>query len=402
MSSGCRNRSICKECGRRHHTLSHGVKPKSTEICPEICQQPDRKSQETQHPFNKNEPLSEKPPVAGSASSNLISVMHSSATESASIITNCQIIQVLLFHKDNPAKAIKVYALLDDASDTTFVTTQVQRELGIKGVETSLDLSTMLGRQRIAVERIDGLIVQQLDKRTEAAEYESESLNKHLLQGPNLTNNLTGVLCRFRQEPMAFMCDIETMFHQVKVSEEFRDLLRFLWWEDGDLTKEPKEYRMTVHLFGATSSPGCANFALKSTANDFEEEFGASAADFVRKDFYVDDGLKSVPLVDDAVKLIVSVKQMCSKGGFRLHKFVSNSKEVIRRIPEQDRADDVKELDLDLDSLPLERTLGIHWCVESDCFQLATVLQDKPCTRRGILSTVSSIFDPLGFIVPLL
>ena len=167
MSSGCRNRSICKECGRRHHTLSHGVKPKSTEICPEICQQPDRKSQETQHPFNKNEPLSEKPPVAGSASSNLISVTHSSATESASIITNCRIIQVLLFHKDNPAKAIKVYALLDDASDTTFVTTQVQRELGIKSVESSLDLSTMLGRQRIAVERIDGLIVQQLDKRTE-------------------------------------------------------------------------------------------------------------------------------------------------------------------------------------------------------------------------------------------
>ena len=98
-----------------------------------------------------------------------------------------------------------------------------------------------------------------------AAEYESESLNKYLLQGPDLTNNLTGVLCRFRQEPTAFICDIEAMFHQVRVDENHRDLLRFLWWEDGDLTKEPKEYRMTVHLFGATSSPGCANFAFKST-----------------------------------------------------------------------------------------------------------------------------------------
>lgn len=93
---------------------------------------------------------------------------------------------------------------------------------------------------------------------------------------------------------------------------------------------------------------------------------------------------------------------MCSKGGFRLHKFVSNSKEVIRRIPEQDRADGVKELDLDLDSLPLECALGVQWCVESDCFQFAIVLQDKPCTRRGILSTVSSIFDLLGFVAPLL
>lgn len=81
---------------------------------------------------------------------------------------------------------------------------------------------------------------------------------------------------------------------------------------------------------------------------------------------------------------------------------MSNSKEVVRRVPEQDRADSVKELDLDLDLLPLECALGVHWCVESDCFQFTIVLQGKPCTRRGILSTVSSIFDPLGFVAPLL
>ena len=162
VSSGCRNRSICEECGRRHHTLLHGVKPRSTERSP----QPEPRLQETQQTSSRNESLGEKPPVAESASSHLISVVHSSAAESASVITNCRIIQVMLFHKDNTEKAIKVYALLDDASDTTFVTTQVQRELGIKGVQTSLDLSTMLGRQRIAVERIDGLVVQRLDKRT--------------------------------------------------------------------------------------------------------------------------------------------------------------------------------------------------------------------------------------------
>eukprot|EP00794_Sanderia_malayensis_P012608 gene12608-biopygen10048 len=93
---------------------------------------------------------------------------------------------------------------------------------------------------------------------------------------------------------------------------------------------------------------------------------------------------------------------MCSKGGFYLHKFVSNSKEVLKAIPEFDRAEGVKEMDLDLDSLPIERTLRVQWCVKSDCFQFSIVLQDKPCTRRGILSTVSSIFDPLGFVAPLL
>ena len=64
------------------------------------------------------------------------------------------------------------------------------------------------------------------------------------------------------------MCDIESMFYQVYVTEQYRDLLRFLWWENGDFSKDPIEYRMTVHLFGATSSPGCANFALKKTAQD--------------------------------------------------------------------------------------------------------------------------------------
>ena len=58
-----------------------------------------------------------------------------------------------------------------------------------------------------------------------AAEHRGESLNKHLLQGPDLTNNLTGVLCRFREESIAFMCDIEAMFHQVRVDESHRDLL---------------------------------------------------------------------------------------------------------------------------------------------------------------------------------
>ncbi len=68
-----------------------------------------------------------------------------------------------------------------------------------------------------------------------SAEFRGESLNRHLLQGPDLTNNLAGVLVRFRQERTAIMCDIEGMFHQVHVNVEHRNLLRFLWWADGDI-----------------------------------------------------------------------------------------------------------------------------------------------------------------------
>ncbi|XP_063860018.1 uncharacterized protein LOC135100737 [Scylla paramamosain] len=101
-----------------------------------------------------------------------------------------------------------------------------------------------------------------------SANYRNQSLNSHLLQGLDLTNKLIGVLCKFRQESIALVCDIEAMYHQVKVNPEHRDMLRFLWWENGDLNNEIAEYRMTAHLFGATSSPSVANFALKKAADD--------------------------------------------------------------------------------------------------------------------------------------
>jgi len=157
---------------------------------------------------------------------------------------------------------------------------------------------------------------------------------------------------------------------------------------------------MTVHLFGAGSSPGCANFALKRIATDHEEEFGQDAANFVRDNFYVDDGLKSVPTVAEAVKLIESTRKLCTKGELRLHKFSSNSREVLETIPEDERAKGLKNLDLHQSSLPMERALGVQWCMETDLFQFWITLQDKPLTRRGILSTVSSVYDPLGYLAP--
>ena len=127
-----------------------------------------------------------------------------------------------------------------------------------------------------------------------SAKYREASLNDQLLQGPDLTNTLIGVLTRFREEPVAFMADIEAMFYQVRVPSSDCDALRFLWWPDGDLDKQPEEYEMRVHLFGGASSPSCANFALKRTAKDNEADFDPKVIETVQRNFYVDDCLKSV------------------------------------------------------------------------------------------------------------
>lgn len=91
------------------------------------------------------------------------------------------------------------------------------------------------------------------------ATYKGVSLNGRLMQGPDMTNLLVGILCRFRLEPVAFMADIESMFYQVKVPPNQRDYLRYLWWPDGDTSKDLVDHRMTVHIFGGNSSPSCSN-----------------------------------------------------------------------------------------------------------------------------------------------
>ena len=233
-----------------------------------------------------------------------------------------------------------------------------------------------------------------------SAHSQGTSLNDELFQGPDLTNNLVGVLIRFRQEPVAVMSDVQSMFHQVRVPEVDRDLLRFLWWPRGDFSKKLEEYRMTVHLFGAVSSPSCANFAMRRNAEDHRHEFSPDVVSTVLKNFYVDDCLKSLPSAAVAIKHVEELRRLMLRGGFNLTKWISNDREVLESIPVEARAKDVKDLDLDNDVLPAEKALGVSWFVETDTFGFKVNIKEKPCTRRGILSVVSSVYDPLGMAAP--
>lgn len=235
-----------------------------------------------------------------------------------------------------------------------------------------------------------------------SAQYKNSSLNKSLLQGPDLTNSLIGVLLRFRQEEVAFMADVESMFHQVRVPEKERDFLRFLWWPEGNLEADLEEYRLNVHLFGAVSSPSCANYALKRTADDNMEFYDEEVISTVHRNFYVDDCLRSVATEEKAIHMVKSLKELASKGGFNLTKFISSSRAVNSSIPEIDRAKVLKSLDLSNDKMPIERALGVEWCAEADAFQFNINIKQRTITRRSILSVISSIYDPMGLIGPLI
>ena len=143
---------------------------------------------------------------------------------------------------------------------------------------------------------------------------------------------------------------------------------------------------MLVHIFGAVSSPSIASFALRKTATDNEHCSPPQVAETVRHNFYVDDCAKSVAKESDAIQLVKDLTALCSKGGFQLTQWVSNSRAVLASIPKEHRAKQIKTLDLDKASLPIERALGLQWCADSDNFQFNIKLSQKPHTRRGILS----------------
>ena len=92
---------------------------------------------------------------------------------------------------------------------------------------------------------------------------------------------------------------------------------------------------------------------------------------------------------------------MCASGGFKLTKFLSNSKQVLQSIDEADRRQGVKDKDL-LDDLPAEQALGVLWDTETDKFEFRVTLKQKSWTRRGLLSVISSAYNPLGFATPFL
>ena len=147
-----------------------------------------------------------------------------------------------------------------------------------------------------------------------AATYKGTSLNSQVLQGPDLANNLVGVLMRFRENPVALMADIEAMFLQIKVCPGDVDALRFLWFPGNDVRQEPVECRMLVHLFGGVWSPSCANFALRKTAEDHSSEFEEEVISTVEKNFYVDDCLKSVETEGQAIEADEAINHVAVPG----------------------------------------------------------------------------------------
>ncbi|XP_071161032.1 uncharacterized protein [Mytilus edulis] len=154
---------------------------------------------------------------------------------------------------------------------------------------------------------------------------------------------------------------------------------------------------MTVHVFGSSPSPTVATYRLRKSAETADQD----VKDFVDRNFYVDDGLLSCQNVETAVDLVKRTQSALSSGGnLRLHKIASNSKYLLSQFPVNDLAKNLKDLKFENECLPLQRSLGMAWDINTDCFTFQVAHDIKPFSKRGVLSTINSLFAPIGFSAP--
>lgn len=231
-----------------------------------------------------------------------------------------------------------------------------------------------------------------------AAKVKSVSLNSMLLTGPDELASLVDILRRLREKLFAIGGDVKEMFHQVKIRQCDQRYQLFLF-RNGETSRQPDVYAMTVMIFGSRCSPAAAQYVKNFNAN----QFGAThprAVEAVIQNHNVDDLMDGENSIEDTIRLAKDVQMIHSSGGFEIRNFISNSAEVLMAI---DATNDCSGKEFTLNSeLKTERVLGMWWDTKRDVFtfslkytSIANGILDgtKAPTKRELLRTLMSLFD---------
>ena len=71
---------------------------------------------------------------------------------------------------------------------------------------------------------------------------------------------------------------------------------------------------------------------MRQVADDNESKFDQEVTRTLRRNFYVDDNLKSVSTIPKAIWLVEQLTKLLAEGGFHLTKFTSNNRDVLASI----------------------------------------------------------------------
>ncbi|CAK5040706.1 unnamed protein product [Meloidogyne enterolobii] len=216
------------------------------------------------------------------------------------------------------------------------------------------------------------------------------SLNQSLFRGPVLLPNLINLLLRFRATKIPVLADIEKAFHQISLIESDREFCKFLWLKNMDQPLSPSNlavYRFKRIAFGIISSPYILAAVIRQHLSKDRTDF----ANAIKENIYVDNVLLECDTIEEALNKCKAAKQIFATAKMNLREFCTHERAVLDQITPEDRLEQ-----------EIPRVLGINWDLQRDTLQIKFPPLSKPITRRTVLGTISSCFDPMGLVGPCL
>uniref|UniRef100_A0A7I4Z3M5 Reverse transcriptase domain-containing protein n=1 Tax=Haemonchus contortus TaxID=6289 RepID=A0A7I4Z3M5_HAECO len=219
------------------------------------------------------------------------------------------------------------------------------------------------------------------------------ALNDVLHQGPLILPETYAMLLRFRVPNLVITADVEKAFLQVHLHELDRDATRFFWVRDYKMDLEEGNvvtYRFTRVTFGLNVSPfllgATINYHLRNAVHD------KTIAEEIAEILYVDNLILAADSPKEAIRKALLSKEIFAEMNMNLREFLSNNKSVSEESPEEARA-----------SKQTQKVLGIPWDSKHDKL---TICCDFPSTvsltKRTVARQIASVFDPFGWLVPLM
>nr|XP_022909018.1 uncharacterized protein LOC111420285 [Onthophagus taurus] len=223
-----------------------------------------------------------------------------------------------------------------------------------------------------------------------------ESLNDNLHIGPQLQNDLSDILMHWRRYQFVFTADIEKMYHQIIVHPNDRKFQQILW---RDCENQPLSvYQLATVTYGLACAPYLAIRCLKELSIDCIHD-SPLASNIISNDMYVDDIISGADDLETIKAQILQIDNVLKSAGFVARKWMSNNNLVLNQLS-KDQLDKDAALVLDTTSC----TLGLRWDKSNDYFLFNSEVfhsYNGVITKRTVLSQISKIFDPLGWISPI-
>lgn len=224
------------------------------------------------------------------------------------------------------------------------------------------------------------------------------SLNDDLLVGPKLQQDLRHILMRWRNHKIGLIADIVKMYRMVCVAAEDTDYQRIVWRFKSDGSEPIQEFKLLRLTFGTACAPYLAVKSLQKLA-DLEGERYPLAAKITKLDYYMDDLITGAETESEALKIHDEMNELMKLGGFTLQKWNSNCEKIIEKIRGKNEKCNQSE------PIKLNKTikvLGVSWCRETDNFVYTVELPEprEPITKRQVLADVAKLYDPEGWIAP--